>query len=288
MTGTTPGAFGGGDLKLASRRFDVSDDVDEPKGLATRCRANDVEIAIETASGAHNPYGTYTFQRRDDTLPIPLGSGWSGFLVAEQEDQLGISVLLDCPNWNRTHGSGILVTAETEVADSGSASARTAITRLATQTAGKTAEKTGCEAKPGSPISRVDSLTTTEDKPADQAKGTCEGAQSRERARETSAGIAPVEYCVLESGLRLRADYGPFSVNHGRGGPYGGADEPAGISSMSSSISRNDSGKRWYSHTQWEMTSTGYRCPLYDSDALPTDDPSQVHQPEDHPTGQPT
>ncbi|MDQ0937614.1 hypothetical protein QFZ49_007589 [Streptomyces turgidiscabies] len=31
------------------------------------------------------------------------------------------------------------------------------------------------------------------------------------------------------------------------------------------------------------MTSTGYRCPLYDSDALPTDDPSQADQPEDHP-----
>jgi hypothetical protein len=40
-------------------------------------------------------------------------------------------------------------------------------------------------------------------------------------------------------------------------------------SSISSSTSRNDSGKRKYSHTQWEMTSTGYRCPLYDSDALP-------------------
>jgi hypothetical protein len=30
-------------------------------------------------------------------------------------------------------------------------------------------------------------------------------------------------------------------------------------SNMSSSTSRNDSGKRKYSHTQWEMTSTGYR-----------------------------
>jgi hypothetical protein len=45
---------------------------------------------------------------------------------------------------------------------------------------------------------------------------------------------------------------------------------------MSSSTSRNDSGKRWYSHTQWEMTSTGYWCPLYDSDALPTNDPPSL------------
>ena len=29
--------------------------------------------------------------------------------------------------------------------------------------------------------------------------------------------------------------------------------------SISSSTSRNDSGKRKYSHTQWEITSTGYR-----------------------------
>ncbi|MCX4460029.1 hypothetical protein OG585_45830 [Streptomyces sp. NBC_01340] len=54
--------------------------------------------------------------------------------------------------------------------------------------------------------------------------------------------------------------------------------------SISSSTSRWDSGKRKFSHTQWEITSTGYRCPLYDGDVLPTDDPSQRDQPEDHPT----
>jgi hypothetical protein len=59
-------------------------------------------------------------------------------------------------------------------------------------------------------------------------------------------------------------------------------------SSMSSSTSRKDRGKRKYSHTQWEMTSTGYRCPLYDGDTAPTDSPLQHDQPEDHPTGQPT
>ena len=31
--------------------------------------------------------------------------------------------------------------------------------------------------------------------------------------------------------------------------------------------------KRKYSHTQWEMISTGYRCPLYDGGALSTDGP---------------
>jgi hypothetical protein len=44
---------------------------------------------------------------------------------------------------------------------------------------------------------------------------------------------------------------------------------------MSSSTSRNDSGKRWYSRTQWEMTSARYRGSLHDSDKLPTNNPSQ-------------
>ncbi|GAA1329694.1 hypothetical protein GCM10009647_068490 [Streptomyces sanglieri] len=43
---------------------------------------------------------------------------------------------------------------------------------------------------------------------------------------------------------------------------------------------------RKYSHTQWEITSTGYRCPLYDGGVLPTDNPLHHDQPEDHPTRQ--
>lgn len=53
-------------------------------------------------------------------------------------------------------------------------------------------------------------------------------------------------------------------------------------SSINSSTSRNDSGKRKYSHTQWEMISTGYRCPFYDGGVLSTDDTSQHDQSEDH------
>jgi hypothetical protein len=50
------------------------------------------------------------------------------------------------------------------------------------------------------------------------------------------------------------------------------------------STSRKLSGDRKYSHTQGETTSTGYRCPLYDGDALPTHNPLHHDQPEDHPT----
>ncbi|MGY3676731.1 hypothetical protein ACVWXU_000354 [Streptomyces sp. TE33382] len=58
--------------------------------------------------------------------------------------------------------------------------------------------------------------------------------------------------------------------------------------SISSSTSRNDNGKRKYSHTQWEIASTGYRCPLYDGGVLPTDNPLHHDQPKIIPPGQPT
>ncbi|MDQ0765472.1 hypothetical protein QF027_008107 [Streptomyces canus] len=47
-------------------------------------------------------------------------------------------------------------------------------------------------------------------------------------------------------------------------------------------------GKRWYSHTAWEMISTGYRCPLYDGGALSTDGPSSMINPKIIPRHQPT
>jgi pimeloyl-ACP methyl ester carboxylesterase len=55
-------------------------------------------------------------------------------------------------------------------------------------------------------------------------------------------------------------------------------------SNISSSTSRKLSGNRKYSHTQWEITWTGYRCPLHDSDPAPTNSPLRHDQPEDHPT----
>lgn len=58
--------------------------------------------------------------------------------------------------------------------------------------------------------------------------------------------------------------------------------------SISSSASRNESGKRKYSHTQWEMTSTGYRCLLYAGDTTPTTGPPSHDRPEDHPTSRST
>ncbi len=45
-------------------------------------------------------------------------------------------------------------------------------------------------------------------------------------------------------------------------------------------LARNDNGKWKYSHTQWEITSTGYRCPLYDGGVLPTGNPLHRDQPK--------
>ncbi len=50
--------------------------------------------------------------------------------------------------------------------------------------------------------------------------------------------------------------------------------------------SRKDSGKRWYSHTAWEMISAGNRNPLYDTVAsVSTARLSQmINKPDDHPS----
>ncbi|WP_328401297.1 hypothetical protein OHS70_26690 [Streptomyces sp. NBC_00390] len=214
----------GDDFELTSGTFDVSSEVTEPAGLATNCKIGSLWIDIETTAGAHSPYGTYTFQRRDDVLPVPLGSGWSGFIVAEDEDGgLDASVLLDCPNWPARKGSGILVTTQARYSTD-----RVGLARVATATAQRTAERTGCDATPGTRIDRVDPAPPPPDTSvaAEFPKGTCTGLTSHKAFRETAAATAPVEYCVLEGGLALQAEYGPFAG--GRDGTYGGQSRPAG------------------------------------------------------------
>jgi hypothetical protein len=217
---------GEGDFKLTSWEFDVSSGVVEPAGLATSCKAGGVQVEIQTASGAHLPFGDYTFHRRDDVLPVPLDSGWAGFIVAEEEDELGVSVLLDCPNWTPRQGSGILVFAGADVADSTNPASRTRLARIATGTAQRAADRTGCEATPGSRIDRVAPVPAAA-RPTTATKGTCAGMTSRRSAQETPAGTAPVEYCVLDGGLVLRAAYGPFVGDDDKKQDI--HDDPAGI-----------------------------------------------------------
>ncbi|MEU5595983.1 hypothetical protein [Streptomyces sp. NPDC020298] len=230
MSGKHARLGGQAGLKLATWHYEPSSDVSEPAGLSVACQVNGVEVHIEPSAGSISPFGVYTFQQGDDVLPIPLGNGWSGFLVAEPEGSVGVSVVLDCTNWKPSRGSGILVTADADT-DSASPSARARLARIATETARKAAGKLGCTAEPGSTVSKVDSRSTTARKNADRAEGTCAGTRSQSRVRETAARTAPVEFCVLGDELRLMASYGPFTntAETRHDGAYGGFDKPSGL-----------------------------------------------------------
>ncbi|WP_406071229.1 hypothetical protein OG372_30320 [Streptomyces sp. NBC_01020] len=237
LTGTTASGISGADLKTDSWQYGPSRDVEvtEPDGLPAACRANGVEVHIEPASDGPSGLGLSTFARGDDVLPVPLGAHWSGLLAPDGEEGIGASVLLDCPNWDGRHGSGILVTASADLAhlahvrDNNDPAARAELARMVTGTAKRAAQRTGCKAGFGDRISRVDSSAATAKKRAGEARGTCAGVHSRAVVRETAAGTAPVEFCVLEGGLRLKSFYGPFvtSQNHD-GGRFGPFDKAAG------------------------------------------------------------
>lgn len=202
----------------------------EPEGLPVSCRAtpSGVVVTIETVDHAYDAYFMHSFQRREDVLPLPLGHGWTGLL---EQDGTGLgsaitaSVLLDCPDWSRGQGSGILVTASAD-------GDRTPIARVATVAAERTASRSGCGADPGEKITRIAGRGAGQETSAGEAKGTCAGLRSQSRMRETAAGVAPAEACVLGRELVLRAYYGPFVPGSFEGsrsqGPYGEFEKPSG------------------------------------------------------------
>ncbi|MBA2944909.1 hypothetical protein [Streptomyces himalayensis] len=235
---------------VSSWQFDVSDDVTEPPGLATRCIVDGVEISIETTVGVHNPYASYTFQRDQESFPVPLNAGWQGFIVTEKLDQATASVLLSCKNWESKDGSGIFVTAGSPYDAEVTEDVRLKLARVVTGTAQRAAEKTGCVTEPGdaSKLTAPDADARTV--AADDATGTCKGMTSASTVRETAAEASPVEECLLTGSLQLTAKYGPFSdasdaiVN----GKYGGHDTPAGV----------DSSTAWTSATCQGALGIGY------------------------------
>ncbi|MUL44079.1 hypothetical protein FZ103_23445 [Streptomonospora sp. PA3] len=229
LTGTTAGGFGGGDLELTSNAYDVSAGVSEPDGLPVACRANDLQMRIETASGSGSAFDAYTFHRHGTRLPIPLTGGWSGFLVAADEQELGATVLLDCPNWDRRTGAGVLVTVERGDTDSGDASVRRGVARLAAAIAERAARHTGCAGDPGGSIGQLASPGAADPVDAERADGTCKGVASHPTVRETPARTAPVEFCALGDSLQLRAYYGPFVRGEGDE-RYGDWERPSGTS----------------------------------------------------------
>ncbi|MFE2216939.1 hypothetical protein ACFW93_34030 [Streptomyces canus] len=213
---------------VSSWQFDVSDDVTEPAGLATRCKVDGIEIAVETTAGAHNAYAAY--QNDERTTPVPLNGGWQGLMVTRDEESTA-SVLLNCKNWSPKEGGGILVTADSPYDVEATESIRLKLARAATGTAQRAAEKTGCETEPGGTGKLAAPAAGARTVSAGAATGTCKGMTSAPTVRETAAAKSPVEECVLVGSLRFVADYGPFSdaseavVN----GEYGGNDTPSGV-----------------------------------------------------------
>lgn len=215
---------------VSSWQFDVSDDVEEPAGLATRCVVDGVEISIETTAGAHNAYGVYTFQRDQNSFAMPLNAGWQG-LMATDRDEATASVLLSCKNWTQEEGSGILVAADSPYDVEVTEAIRLKLARAVTGTAQRAAEKTGCVTELGDEGKLTAPAAAARTVLADDATGTCKGMTSESKVQETDAARSPVEECVLVGGLQLTAEYGPFSdasdavVN----GKYGGHDTPSGV-----------------------------------------------------------
>ncbi|MEU6353449.1 hypothetical protein ABZ896_29685 [Streptomyces sp. NPDC047072] len=250
----------------ASWKFDVSDDVAEPPGLATRCKVGGAEIAVETSAGALSAYGAYTFQRDQKSFPAPLNAGWQGLMVTDDEEATA-SVLLNCKNWGPEEGTGILVEAgspyDTEVTEA----VRLKLARVVTGTAQRAAEKTGCVSEPGDADGLTAPSAAARTVPAGEATGTCEGMTSARTVRETDVGKSPVEECLLVGGLQLTAAYGPFSDVSDAvvDGEYGGHDTPSGI----------DSDTAWASATCKGALGIGYyhATPVEESDRRFTSKP---------------
>lgn len=251
---------------VSSKQFDVSSEVTEPSGLATTCDVDGVVISIETVSGAHNAYGFYSFQRDQESFPVPLDGGWQGFMVTD-EDEATASVLLSCENWTPEEGIGVLVVGESPYGNEATRAVRLDLARAVTGAAQRAADKTGCATEPGVPGKLTAPAAEATTVSASDATGTCKGMTSVKKVRETAAGTSPAEECLLVGGLQLAAVYGPFNdasqavVN----GKYGGHDTPSGT----------DEYTAWTSATCQGALGVGYyhASPLEGSDRRFTTDP---------------
>ncbi len=249
---------------VSSSPFDVSGDVTEPAGLATRCEVDGIEIAIETTAGAHSAYAD--FQGDEKRPAVPLNAGWQGFMVTDDLEATA-SVLLSCENWSAREGSGILVTARSPYDTEVTESTRLKLAQVATGTARRAADKTGCATRPGDTDRLTAPESTARTVSADAATGTCQGMTSVRTVRETAAAKAPVEECLLVGGLRLFAEYGPFSDASDAvvDGKYGGHDARSGVARSTA----------WTSAACQGALGTGYfhASPVEGSDRTFTSDP---------------
>ncbi|WP_010469792.1 hypothetical protein [Streptomyces somaliensis] len=183
-------------------------------------------------------------------VAVPLGGGWTGsFAYGDDTDAArGRAVLLlDCGDES---GDGLLAVADGRLADGASfedGAARTRLVSALADTARSYARRTGCGTGRDAEGTVEDVAAPVVDarRPLSRASGTCRGVVDAATARrwgagtvaETPARPAPVERCVLGSGLgtplyTFTASYGPYgetALSDGGALPANGAAEsPSG------------------------------------------------------------
>ncbi|PKW10426.1 hypothetical protein SAMN05428944_2386 [Streptomyces sp. 1222.5] len=164
-----------------------------------------------------------------DTLPVPVGQGWSGLFAADSDDGGATTTLtLRCGRGSRPGPAGkpvrgLTVTVETDLGRTLDDPAnRPAHLRIATGTAKKAVDAYGCVTRPGRTPLRTVGLPVSEEEfePLSTATGTCAGIPRTTgvtTARETTRAGAPWESCSLgDDGLgrhrySLQAYFGPYA-----------------------------------------------------------------------------
>lgn len=159
---------------------------------------------------------------------VPLGGGWTGSFSYGDEDTGGsrgrVVLLLDC---GAESGDGLLATADGRLVGGRSfedGAARARLVSALADTALSYARRTGCDvAGDTGRVPEVAAPVVDARRPLAKASGTCRGVVDAATARrwgagavaETAAQPAPVERCVLGSGLgtplyTFTASYGPY------------------------------------------------------------------------------
>ncbi|MFG3508123.1 hypothetical protein ACGF5F_21775 [Streptomyces sp. NPDC047821] len=220
------GAGGGGDWYCVASTADVERD--------GRGR---VAVGIERADGSAS--------RRDgEGGAVPLGHGWTGSFAFGDDDRAAVrhaavSVLVDC---GKGSGDGLLATVEARLARGGDfrdARTRVRLAAVLTETVTAYAERTGCDARTGSPVRDVPAPADRTPRPLGGAAGTCAGLVDPATARawgvttvaEHPRTPAPVETCGLggPGGTPLydfTALYGPYARHEQRQGGAATAGAP--------------------------------------------------------------